>query len=178
MQLTEDESTTLVRELRSYVRRRGIGDPVAAHGELAAELSADPTYAYNPAAFDAALERENQRIERLSQDAAHQGDPYFVLADQIEQTGQLDLTESGTRKLVTEVVADTGWKVGGDPLDEPPADMHHVVHVVQAVDAHRVAGSAFGSASVHAIGAPTAATMDSRPDRSVGQDHRGTSLGD
>ena len=77
-------------------------------------VSYDPTYAYDEQARAEALEREQEQIDQFQQQQVAAASPYRELADHVEQTGRLDLTDDAVRRDVTEVIENTGWRVDGD----------------------------------------------------------------
>lgn len=137
LDLDEAERSALADELRKYADYRE-GDLDLDTRERAAELSNDPTYAYDEQATTEALEQEQEQIGQFQQEQVAAASPYRELADQVEQTGRLDLTDDAVRRDVTEVIENTGWRLDGDAQDAPPQPMQRVVEAVQAesVGAH------------------------------------------
>lgn len=131
LDLDEAERSALVDELRKYADYRE-GDLDLDTRERAAELSNDPTYAYDEQATTEALEQEQEQIGQFQQEQVAAASPYRELADQVEQTGRLDLTDDAVRRDVTEVIENTGWRLDGDAQDAPPQPMQRVVEAVQA----------------------------------------------
>lgn len=133
LDLDEAERSALADELRKYADyREGYLDPGEALSERAAELSNDPTYAYDEQATAEALEQEQEQIGQFQQVQIAAGDPYRELADQVEQTGQLDLTDDAVCRDVAEVIDNAGWRLDGDGLAPTPQPMQRVVEAVQA----------------------------------------------
>lgn len=131
LDLDEAERSALADELRKYADYRE-GDLDLDTRERAAELSNDPTYAYDEQATTEALEQEQEQIGQFQQEQIAAASPYRELADQVEQTGRLDLTDDAVRRDVTEVVENTGWRLDGDAQDAPPQPIQRVVEAVQA----------------------------------------------
>lgn len=131
LDLDEAERSALADELRKYADYRE-GDLDLDTSERAAELSNDPTYAYDEQATTEALEQEQEQIGQFQQEQIAAATPYRELADQVEQTGRLDLTDDAVRRDVTEVIDRAGWRLDGDAQDAPPQPMQRVVEAVQA----------------------------------------------
>lgn len=131
LDLDEGERSAVADELRKYADYSE-GDLDLDTRELAGELSNDPTYAYDEQATSEALEQEQERIGQVQQEQVAAATPYRELADQVEQTGRLDLTDDAVRRDVTEVIDNAGWRLDGDAQDAPPQPMQRVVEVVQA----------------------------------------------
>jgi hypothetical protein len=108
------------------------GDLDFSTSQLAFELSLDPRYAYDPTATQEALERESSSIEQFVQKQVAAAEPFRELARQVEQTGQLDLTDEDTLHGVGEALDNTGWRLDGDPEDAPPQGIRRILAAVQA----------------------------------------------
>lgn len=129
LNLDEAERAALADELRKYAAYRE-GDLDLDTSERGAELRDDPTYAYDEEARAEALEWEQEQIDQFQQQQVAAASPYRELADHVEQTGRLDLTDDAVRRDVTEVIENTGWRVDGDVQDAPPQPMWRVVDAV------------------------------------------------
>lgn len=131
IELDDYERAALAHELREYADYRE-GDLYLDTNERAAELSADPSYAYDEQAVAEGLEHEHSQIAQLQQEQVAAASPYRDLADQVEQTGRLDLTDEAVRSDVTEVINNASWQFGGDEQVTPPPTMRRVVEAVEA----------------------------------------------
>lgn len=74
--------------------------------ERAAELQADPTYAYDSDRFDKEIEREEAYIAQLQQDSIEQAQPFHDLASQVEESGRIDLADPQQRALASQALGD------------------------------------------------------------------------
>ncbi|SPT53473.1 Uncharacterised protein [Actinomyces bovis] len=126
LSLDATERAALADELRKYAAWRE-GDLNFDIHERIAELGQDPTYAYDLARQDRELELERQRIDQFSQEQAQAANTYRQLAHQVEQNGQLDLTDMAVRREVIEMIDNHGWQLDNRALESVPAPMRRVV---------------------------------------------------
>ena len=135
LDLADAERTGLVRELRRYGEMRediafGMADPGP---ELRFELSNDPTYYGLQSAADDVIGRaERDATQRLESELG-QAAIWFDMADTVERTGQLDLTDPGTCSSVKEVLDNAGWYDPG-PDNPIPDDMARIADRTRAAD--------------------------------------------
>lgn len=97
--------------------------------EIYADLASDPTYFGDERATDAYVERERRSYNAFAESAAALGRPFTDLAEQVERTGRLDLTDPSTWDLVNDTVEDYGARTYPEAQSEWR-------RIVEAVDAH------------------------------------------
>ena len=133
MELTQNEADSLASALRQYARMVSpVGDLDQDLAEHRADLAYDPTYAYDPAAIEAELERTVEEYDERLAGWADRGAHFDDLAEVVASRRQLDLSDEATRPLVEEVIEYAGWVVDGEEGDQPPADLRKVVAAVQS----------------------------------------------
>lgn len=104
LELSDGERAALAEALTEHGDYLTSGTEDLDTRERAAELQADPTYAYNSDLFDQEIEREEAHIARLQQDAAEMAQPFHDLASQVEQSGRLDLADPQQRSLASQAL--------------------------------------------------------------------------
>ena len=130
--LSDSERKVLVAGLISQAEMR---DPELSEPgffderEIYADLASDPTYFGDERATDAYVERERRSYNAFAESAAALGRPFTDLAEQVERTGRLDLTDRSTWDLVNDTVDDFG-------ASKYPEAQSEWRRIVEAVDAH------------------------------------------
>ena len=111
--LTDPERDALAREIRRYGEMRG-AVPYA-ETELRAELASDGTY--DRRRIDDRIDefRADHRVE-LDRAASIESD-FAALANSVEQTGRVDMSDLQQSKRIGEVLADTGWSKSNAPQE-------------------------------------------------------------
>lgn len=126
--LSDSERKALVAGLIYQAEQRDPGFDFD-EWEIYADLASDPTYFGDERATDAYVERERRSYNAFAERAAALGRPFTDLAEQVERTGRLDLTDPSTWNLVNDSVDDCA--VRNDP--EAQSEWRRIV---EAVDAH------------------------------------------
>ncbi len=130
LDLDKAEREALAHELRSYADYIEGGltfDTSEDEALYSFELSQDATYASDEKAFNEAIDEYRERAAGHEERAAQVVMPWRDLADQVEQTGKLDLTDADARLHVAEVLDNRGWQ----SLSEIPQPLHRIVQAVQ-----------------------------------------------
>lgn len=154
VELDQAETLAIARELRHYSELvGGHADPWAEEHERAAELGSDPTYAYDAEAQAVAVSAAVDAVVERGRQATAAGAPYSDLANTVERTERLELGDAATRTLVRDVIENTGWRVGQDPWQEPPAAMRKVVEAFSPVNPDRGASADTVELDVHGAAA-------------------------
>lgn len=104
LELSDVERAALAQALTEHGDYLTSGTEGLDTRERAAELQADPTYAYNSDLFDQEIEREEAHIARIQQDASEMARPFHDLASQVEQSGRLDLADPQQRSLASQAL--------------------------------------------------------------------------
>ncbi|MBW3069624.1 hypothetical protein GZ998_08935 [Actinomyces sp. 594] len=131
--LNEAEARAVACELRRYSDMQGGFDIDVAMVEARAELSADPAYAYTHEAYERKLAEVEQQAQRLEDQATDAATPFYQLADDIEQSRQINLGDAVVRGPLVEVIDHAGWSLD-DKYAQPPTDMRRVVQATRAAD--------------------------------------------
>lgn len=106
LELSDGERAALAQALTEHGDYLTSGTEDLDTRERAAELQADPTYAYNSDLFDQEIEREEAYIVRLQQDASEMAQPFHDLASQVERSGRLDLADPQQRAVVSDALTE------------------------------------------------------------------------
>ena len=140
-QLTEPERDALAKEIRVHGRMRGtvLYDEV----ELRAELASDPTYAPDWARIEDRLTKERAAHYTEVEKTAAIEESFDSLAVDVEETGRVDLADRDRRKLLKEVLDETGWSP-----DDAPKELRGIIAALHDEEGPKVDASSMARARV------------------------------